>query len=698
MNIVRVAGTVLGAAALCGLLVSAGCNGALSSNNSSGQPSGGTPVPSVTAPGDWGMSMLAGGSVGIGMFPAKFTFDVNAPVTNPSSCANDFVGFNTSLAGVSPTAAATQTGTWTGAVANSGTVTITSTEATLVLTASTTVNTGLNFQLITDTTTEAANLAAAINRSNFATLGADHVKVRATSSGATITVAASADGITNLNGSEGNFITLTQTILPAGRFSWTGAALTGGLGTGNIVAFNNLYSTQGSVGGLCNHDGPSVMWSYYTGTGTVVTSIVLSGDGSKVAFVENVGGAAWLRILKWKAGEGAATGYPVHVDQDISGTNWSTCTVGNSCIASIPFITGHPDTKSSPFYVYRNSADVLYAGDDNGRVHKFTGVFNGTPAEVTVSWPRTINGATKLTSPIYDSISGNIFVGDSTGLLSMIREVGSAPGAGTCMPQPCVEPIHLAVGTGGGIVDAPIVDGTTGRVFAVNGTETSANNGTILQASTALTGAVSFKIGGTSTTTPSPIYSGAFDNTYITSLAGNTLGHMYVCGKDPGNKDRPAVYQLSFTALTGVLSGVGATPFQGLSQGDVEACSPITEFFNSTTATDWIFFSIGTNLAGGGSPLPAVCQGGGKGCVLSVNVTGSPTWPPAAPSNGAPTPPNAAGATSGFVVDNVSASAQAASFYFTLGANSTGAGPGLPSCHTTAGVGCAVKLTQSALN
>jgi hypothetical protein len=40
----------------------------------------------------------------------------------------------------------------------------------------------------------------------------------------------------------------------------------------------------------------------------------------------------------------------------------------------------------------------------------------------------------------------------------------------------------------------------------------------------------------------------------------------------------------------------------------------------------------------------------------------------------------------------------APSFYFSLGANSTGAGPGVPSCYTTAGVGCAVKLTQSGLN
>src|SRR6266581_4836805 len=169
-------------------------------------------------------------------------------------------------------------------------------------------NTGLNFVLQTDTTTEAANLAAAINRNNFATLGAGHVKVRATSAAGVVTVAASVNGTTNLNGSEGNLITLAQTISPASRFSWAGATLSGGVGTGNIVAFNNLYATQGSVGGLCAQNGPSVYWSYFTGTGTAVTSIVLSGDGTKVAFAENVAGVATLRILKWKAGEGTTPG------------------------------------------------------------------------------------------------------------------------------------------------------------------------------------------------------------------------------------------------------------------------------------------------------------------------------------------------------------------------------------------------------
>jgi len=224
-----------------------------------------------------------------------------------------------------------------------------------------------------------------------------------------------------------------------------------------------------------------------------VTSIVLSLDGSKVAFVENVAGVATLRILKWKLGQGAGTGYPAAVDQDISTANWSTCTAGNSCIASIVF-SAAADTKSSPFYVYGNNADVLYVGDDSGSVHKFTGVFNGTPTEVTTGgWPMAVNPTAILTSPIFDSISGNIYVGDSTGRLSYIREVGSTVGTACTLPCLGTPSIHVG-GAGGSIDDAPIVDGTNQTVFAVNGTDTT-NFGTILQATTALTGAVTLPSG-----------------------------------------------------------------------------------------------------------------------------------------------------------------------------------------------------------
>ncbi len=578
-EIERTMRTLLSAATLCWLLATAGWGCATRSSNNGG-------TADATLRADWGVSLLAGGTVGTGQFPAKFSFDVNAT----PDCINDYVVFNTSLAGA------------------------------------------------------------------------------------------------------------------------TGA-------TANIVAFNELYSTQGGVGGDCNNTGPSVYWSYYTGTGSALTSVVLSFDGSKVAFVENsTTTGATLRILKWKASEGTGAGSPAAVDQVItSGSSWATCTAGKSCVSSIAFNGGAQDTNSAPFYNY--TTDVLYVGDNNGKMHKFTGVFNGTPAEATTGWPISVNAGTTLTGPVYDGISGNIYVGDSTGRLSFIREVGSTvPTTGGCTPAPCLDTTHLFVGTNsdGAIVDAPIVDGSTEMVFAVSGTET-ANYGTLLQASADLVTNVNRgNIGGDEDPAGDPdleLFGGAFDNTYINSPSNNIAGHMYVCGKKTMNHMQPALYQLSFTAA-GVLSGVG-TPLTSLVSASHEACSPVTELYNTGTSTDWIFFSLGYNVTVG-FPIPTGSCTATTGCVVALNVTAwttapGTTWPPTtvpAGSAAVAVPPNlncAGGgdcesSTSGIIVDNVSAAGQASSIYFSLGANSTGVGPGLPSCNTTTGVGCAVKLTQSGLH
>ena len=83
----------MAAAAICCLLLSAGCSGAGNLGNSDVT---GTPVAALKPEGDWAATMLAGGRVGIGMFPAKFTFDITAA----PDCTNDFVAMNTSLTGV----------------------------------------------------------------------------------------------------------------------------------------------------------------------------------------------------------------------------------------------------------------------------------------------------------------------------------------------------------------------------------------------------------------------------------------------------------------------------------------------------------------------------------------------------------------------------------------------------------------------
>jgi len=770
------------------------------------------------------MSLLSGGNAGLGKFPAKFTFDVNAA----PSCANDFVAYNTSIARAAAVAA-TQIGTFLGAPTNGKTVTITdgansvifyaNTGALATASGSVTVgtsaagntnepnagdiitmtgaggtevyqfetnvgscnvadrcvqrsgtgagdptdatnlsnaiqgtcfnaggcpggntpdlnvsvtsvsanivniqglhagawgnlttftsssgtreahsgmangggdNTGRNF-LVGTTTDDATNLAAAIMRNNAT------IRVTATSLANVVTVTAT------FPGADGDAIALAKTI-PNVDFKWTANALAGGAGQANILAFNQLYSTQGSAGGLCNQDGPSVYWSYFTGTGQVLTSIVLSEDGSKVAFVENAASGATLRILNWDAGEGTDVDGPASPTTTLSaGQSWAAnCPAGNSCLSSIAFNGSFQDTGSSPFYDY--NTDVLYVGDDSSRVHKFTGVFKGTPTEVTTGWPIQVNGTANLSSVVFDGVSGNIFVGDDTGRLSYIREVGSTTGTcpGVTVP-PCLSATNLQVGTGGAIIDSPVVDGSTGLVLAFNGADTSSNHGTVLQATTALASPVSFKIGGSGagSAATNTLYAGAFDNTYFSSNKPTIAGHMYVCGKDPANTNEPAIYQLSFTAATGVLSGVG-TPLTGLVSAINNACSPVTEVYNPNgggtgVAKDWIFFSVGNN-ANTVNPIPtgSTCRANAGGCLMSIDVTGSPTWPPTVVTNARAMPANAAGSTSGIVVDNVADSVsapQASSIYLSYGVNSTASVP----CNGVAGVGCAEKLTQSAL-
>ncbi len=138
---------------------------------------------------DWAISLGAGG-VAQGMWPAKFSFNVNAP----PSCTADFVVFPVNA----PTAntRANVVGTFTGQPTSGQTTSITitptgGTAVTLTLTASNTTNTGLDFEVSSTVPTNAANLAAAINR-NLSSTALD--RLVAVASGATVTVYALTPG------------------------------------------------------------------------------------------------------------------------------------------------------------------------------------------------------------------------------------------------------------------------------------------------------------------------------------------------------------------------------------------------------------------------------------------------------------------------------------------------------------------------
>lgn len=458
--------------------------------------------------------------------------------------------------------------------------------------------------------------------------------------------------------------------------------LVGSLTANSIVALNNLYS--GTAPNTCGA-GPSVYWAYNTNlpgdtTGAVKTSPILSGDGTKVAYVESNAGGSVLHLLKWAAGEG--TSGPQLPDALLpTGSSWNACPVGLSCMFSITFGTT-TDTDSSPFYNY--GADTLYVGDNRGVLHKFTGVFNGTPTEVTTGgfWPVTVHAPYILTSPVLDIATGNIFIGDQDGRLLMIREVGSnfgsCSGGGVTLPCRGAFSVQAAAGGAAPIMDAPIVDGSTGRLLIVvssNGAATTPQ-AAVVQADAQLSpfSVVSTTVGIAGST----LHNGTFDGTYLSSATGT--GYYYVCG-NAAAAATATLYRISLT--NGVLNSTADASSLALSTqlGGSGQCSPITELLNGTS--DQIFVSVQSH------GIPAACAG--IGCVMSITLpTQVPFSFPGAVSAALPS----RGGSSGIIIDNVGAGPQQSNIYYTYLANSTLAHP----CGTTTGVGCAVKATQSGLN
>jgi hypothetical protein len=181
--------------------------------------------PLSTLKRDWNVALgnatavdNAGTGTGVGtegMFPAKFTWDINAT----PSCANDFIVYSTMTPGATSGTSARQTVSfggsggppdWTALNSGAGTLTIQNGAGgpSIVLVAqnaaSPTANEGLNFYVGNSGSSNsrafwAYNLAAAINR-NGVTVG-----VSATSSDGVVTIVANAVGLA------GNGITLAST-------------------------------------------------------------------------------------------------------------------------------------------------------------------------------------------------------------------------------------------------------------------------------------------------------------------------------------------------------------------------------------------------------------------------------------------------------------------------------------------------------
>ena len=375
--------------------------------------------------------------------------------------------------------------------------------------------------------------------------------------------------------------------------------LLGTSGQASIVAFDNLYS---GCGGIV----PTVYWAFNTG-GQVLTSPTISGDGKQVAFVQTTGGIADLVLLRWAPG--GTVGGPVTL-VSVANAAYSNCTA--PCMTTVRLRDSSgvntDDTTSSVFPDYTH--DVIWVGGAGGWLHKFTGVFHGTPTHVTTGgFPKQVNpgNPNTLTSPIYDFSSGNIFVGDHGGFLYRV----SSTGAVTASAQ-------LDFGTG--LIAAPAVDSTVGKVYVFSSSDGTTNCAgapcaAVFQLATTFgagtTGPeVSVGVSQAAPPNPNPMFEGGFDSTYLASA--NSTGNVYVCGNTGG---APTLYRIPVNAGT----MAAAVPGPALS-GAATGCSPVTDFSNPNATggtTEWIF--AGVQASGLGDSC------GSAGCLM--NFVNTPWLP-----------------------------------------------------------------------
>ena len=381
--------------------------------------------------------------------------------------------------------------------------------------------------------------------------------------------------------------------------------LTGASNQASIVAYNNLYSG-------CTGTVPQVYWAYNTNAGVIMTSPVISGDGTQIAFAQTTSGPSGLGsvvLLKFAASATDSVTSPTTLSP-VAGNAYRNCTA--PCMTEIPLVDGSgtqlDDRTSSAFPDYTH--DVLWVGGTVGWLHKISGVFRGNPAEVTSGgFPVQVNPSNPnaLSGPVYDYTSTNVFVGDYGGFLYLVNS-----GTGTVASSS-----QLDFGTG--IVASPIIDVTSEKIYVFASSDgTTSCTGLPCSAVYELsaTGGVTSStksIVGTSSLTPTPLYDGTFDSSYLNSV--NATGNMYVCGNTGGT---PTLYQIPVSA--GVMQTVVTGP--AISSSATAGCSPVTDVANPNAtngATEWFYAS--TTAGGLGNNCTA-------GCLTSFK---SQQWQPLTP-------------------------------------------------------------------
>jgi hypothetical protein len=379
----------------------------------------------------------------------------------------------------------------------------------------------------------------------------------------------------------------------------------------SIVAYDNLYTG-------CGGTTPSVYWAYNT-EGQILSSPVISRDGSQVAFVETYQGTSGaLVILKWAPG--GTLDAPV-TPTIVTPAAYQACTAPCMVVILLRDRSGAltQSTHSSVFYEYQN--DNALVGDDSGYLHLFTNVFLATPTQIGPPglFPVQLNpgSPSPLNSPIFDNGGGVnplALVTDTAGYLYSVEDLASLTALDIRQSG--------QLDFGAGLVEGPVEDSTLGVVYVFASSDGVPPCGSPLTACTGVYKIPSGFANGDfgqeitvgestdSTDTPNPIYIGGFDSTYYNSTDGT--GNMYVCGNTGVN---PTVYQIPIVA--NAFTGPNANPVVALTSNiRTPTCSSVTDLFNPNLpggAAERAFVSVQSFAS------PTACTNGG--CVMSIITT-----------------------------------------------------------------------------
>ena len=577
---------------------------------------------------DWSVNMGSGAKVGPGQYPAKFTF---SPIGAPS-CTTDYVVFNTGLAGsTTQSTILAFNNLYPGASPGCGTSGVPAiywaynTGGTVVTAPALSPN-GSQIAFIQSSSAGVATLVLLKWAQTQAT--STTAKGNVTSSSTSVT---STTGISAADVSMQISDTTNPSCIPAGD---------------TIAAFSGTTVTLATATTACGtHNGDSL----------TITAETVATPG---------------------------------VPPTVATTAYPTCTA--PCMTTIAFGNGHNDTNSFPFYDYGGS-DLLFAGDNSGDLHKFQHVFNGTgstpPAEVVTAgdWPATVSAdGDPLSTPVYDGSSALAFVGEGhtsgTTTDGHFHSVGSTGTPSLTTSGPAGEALCHGVGfTEGPILDesATVSGATTAGTLYIGcdhdvGGDTcgNGNNACLRQfAESGISGGI-----GTSEALGSQadaeMYAGAFDHIYLS--ASGPSGNLYFCGNPAGGV---TLYRIQISNNV-MQAPVTIHELSSATSANGEECSPITEFYNTPTAKDWLFMSVPTTGAATG------CTS--TGCVYSFNST---TAIPA--STNANFGFSSTDGASGIIVDNGSSTTGSSNAYFSTLGNQA--------CTTGGTGGCAIQVLQNGL-